>query len=79
MTVEEQRYQSRCQLQVNQAQSPQQAQPQEQKPLFHKPFSDGDFEFVSSNIRNHIFHSVLQCLTCLRLKNISKILYDNAI
>ncbi|XP_018565640.1 serine/threonine-protein kinase 3-like [Anoplophora glabripennis] len=46
MTVEEQRYQSRCQLQMNQAQSPQQAQPQEQKPQFHRPFSDGDFEFL---------------------------------
>ncbi|KAJ8985851.1 hypothetical protein NQ317_006223, partial [Molorchus minor] len=49
MTVEEQqRFQSHYQLQLNQAQSPVpiQPQPQEHKPQYHRPFSDGEFEFV---------------------------------
>ncbi|KAJ8928521.1 hypothetical protein NQ314_018897 [Rhamnusium bicolor] len=47
MTAEEQqRYQSHFQLQLNHVPSSQQAQPQEQKPQFHRPFSDGDFEFL---------------------------------
>jgi hypothetical protein len=44
---DEQRYQSHFHVQLNQVAPPQQAQPQEQKAQFHRPFSDGDFEFVS--------------------------------
>lgn len=46
---DEQRFQSHFHVQVNQVASPQAAQPPEQKPQphFHRPFSDGDFDFVS--------------------------------
>jgi serine/threonine kinase 3 len=43
---DEQRYQSHFHVQLNQVAPPQQAQPQEQKAQFHRPFSDGDFEFL---------------------------------
>lgn len=46
--AEEQSYQSNFQVQLNQAPLQSlQAQPVEQKPQYHRPFSDGDFEFVS--------------------------------
>lgn len=47
---DEQRFQSHFHVQLNQVPSPQQAQPQEQKAQFHRPFSDGDFEFVGLNM-----------------------------
>jgi serine/threonine kinase 3 len=43
---DEQRYQSHFHVQLNQVAPPQQAQPQEQKAQFHRPFSDGNFEFL---------------------------------
>lgn len=46
---EQQRYQSHVHLQLNQVPpQPLVQQPQENKSNFQRPFSDGDFEFVSS-------------------------------
>lgn len=43
---EQQRFQSRVHLEINQMQPQHAIQPQENKPNFERPFSDGDFEFV---------------------------------
>lgn len=44
---EHQRFQSHFHLQLNQVQAPQLVPPPENKPDLQRPFSEGDFEFVS--------------------------------
>lgn len=48
---DQQRFQSHFHLQLNQVQqAPQPFQQQESRPNLQRPFSDGDFEFVSTII-----------------------------
>lgn len=47
---EQQRFQSRVHLEINQVQPQIVAQHPESRPHFQRPFSDGDFEFVCKNI-----------------------------
>lgn len=51
---EQQRFQSHFHLELNQVQPmPQPAEPQQKNPVFQRPFTDGDFEFVSQNITRY--------------------------
>lgn len=59
---DQQRFQSHFHLQLNQVQTPQPFQQQESRPNLQRPFSDGDFEFVSDLALFALFISF--CILC---------------